>query len=340
MQQKVFIIAEAGVNHNGELALAKELADKAKQAGADAVKFQTFRTDKLVAAGTAQAAYQTVNIGKEESQAQMLRRLELSYADFRDLQAYCRKIGILFLSTAFDLESIDFLASLNLPVWKIPSGEITNLPYLEKIAALDKPMILSTGMAEMDEIKAALAVLENGREITVLHCTTEYPAPDNSVNLRAMLTMKEELGRPVGYSDHTEGIVVPIAAAAMGAVVLEKHFTLDKTMAGPDHKASLEPAELAEMVKAVRRVELCLGSSQKKPSAAELEHRRAARKCIVAARAIVAGETFSPENITVKRAGEGISPMRWYDVLGRKAEKDFAMDERICLEISAQGSAL
>lgn len=340
MQQKVFIIAEAGVNHNGELALAKELADKAKQAGADAVKFQTFRTDKLVAAGTAQAAYQTVNIGKEESQAQMLRRLELSYADFRDLQAYCRKIGILFLSTAFDLESIDFLASLNLPVWKIPSGEITNLPYLEKIAALDKPMILSTGMAEMDEIKAALAVLENGREITVLHCTTEYPAPDNSVNLRAMLTMKEELGRPVGYSDHTEGIVVPIAAAAMGAVVLEKHFTLDKTMAGPDHKASLEPAELAEMVKAVRRVELCLGSSQKKPSAAELENRRAARKCIVAARAIVAGETFSPENITVKRAGEGISPMRWYDVLGRKAEKDFAMDERICLEISAQGSAL
>ena len=332
MQQKVFIIAEAGVNHNGELALAKELADKAKQAGADAVKFQTFRTDKLVAAGTAQAAYQTVNIGKEESQAQMLRRLELSYADFRDLQAYCRKIGILFLSTAFDLESIDFLASLNLPVWKIPSGEITNLPYLEKIAALDKPMILSTGMAEMDEIKAALAVLENGREITVLHCTTEYPAPDNSVNLRAMLTMKEELGRPVGYSDHTEGIVVPIAAAAMGAVVLEKHFTLDKTMAGPDHKASLEPAELAEMVKAVRRVELCLGSSQKKPSAAELENRRAARKCIVAARAIVAGETFSPENITVKRAGEGISPMRWYDVLGRKAEKDFAMDERICLE--------
>ena len=340
MQQKVFIIAEAGVNHNGELALAKELADKAKQAGADAVKFQTFRTDKLVAAGTAQAAYQTVNIGKEESQAQMLRRLELSYADFRDLQAYCRKIGILFLSTAFDLESIDFLASLNLPVWKIPSGEITNLPYLEKIAALDKPMILSTGMAEMDEIKAALAVLENGREITVLHCTTEYPAPDNSVNLRAMLTMKEELGRPVGYSDHTEGIVVPIAAAAMGAVVLEKHFTLDKTMAGPDHKASLEPAELAEMVKAVRRVELCLGSSQKKPSAAELENRRAARKCIVAARAIVAGETFSPENITVKRAGEGISPMRWYDVLGRKAERDFAMDERICLEISAQGSAL
>lgn len=332
MQQKVFIIAEAGVNHNGELALAKELADKAKQAGADAVKFQTFRTDKLVAAGTAQAAYQTVNIGKEESQAQMLRRLELSYADFRDLQAYCRKIGILFLSTAFDLESIDFLASLNLPVWKIPSGEITNLPYLEKIAALDKPMILSTGMAEMDEIKAALAVLENGREITVLHCTTEYPAPDNSVNLRAMLTMKEELERPVGYSDHTEGIVVPIAAAAMGAVVLEKHFTLDKTMAGPDHKASLEPAELAEMVKAVRRVELCLGSSQKKPSAAELENRRAARKCIVAARAIVAGETFSPENITVKRAGEGISPMRWYDVLGRKAEKDFAMDERICLE--------
>ncbi len=340
MQQKVFIIAEAGVNHNGELALAKELADKAKQAGADAVKFQTFRTDKLVAAGTAQAAYQTVNIGKEESQAQMLRRLELSYADFRDLQAYCRKIGILFLSTAFDLESIDFLASLNLPVWKIPSGEITNLPYLEKIAALDKPMILSTGMAEMDEIKAALAVLENGREITVLHCTTEYPAPDNGVNLRAMLTMKEELGRPVGYSDHTEGIVVPIAAAAMGAVVLEKHFTLDKTMAGPDHKASLEPAELAEMVKAVRRVELCLGSSQKKPSAAELENRRAARKCIVAARAIVAGETFSPENITVKRAGEGISPMRWYDVLGRKAEKDFAMDERICPEISAQGSAL
>lgn len=332
MKQKVFIIAEAGVNHNGELALAKKLADKAKEAGADAVKFQTFRTDKLVAASTAQAAYQTVNIGKEESQAEMLRRLELSYADFRELQAYCRKIGILFLSTAFDLESIDFLASLSLPVWKIPSGEITNLPYLEKIAALQKPMILSTGMAEMDEIRAALAVLENGQEITVLHCTTEYPAPDKSVNLQAMLTLKAELGRPVGYSDHTEGIVVPIAAAAMGAVVLEKHFTLDKTMSGPDHKASLEPAELTEMVKAVRRVELCLGSGEKRPSQAELENRRAARKCIVAAEAIVAGETFTPKNITVKRAGAGISPMQWYEVLGQKAIKDFAPDEQICLK--------
>ena len=332
MQKKIFIIAEAGVNHNGELALAKQLAEKAKAAGADAVKFQTFRTEKLVAAQTAQAAYQTANIGRKESQAEMLRRLELSYADFRELQAYCQEIGILFLSTAFDLDSIDFLASLDLPIWKIPSGEITNLPYLEKIAALKKPMIVSTGMAELEEIRAALEVLENGQEITVLHCTTEYPAPEKSVNLRAMMTLQAELGRPVGYSDHTEGIVVPIAAAAMGAVVLEKHFTLDKTMSGPDHKASLEPAELSEMVRAVRRVELCLGNGEKKPSIAELENRKAARKCIVAERAIAAGEIFTAENLTVKRAGAGISPMRWYEVLGKKAIKAFAPDERICLE--------
>ncbi len=329
MRDKVFIIAEAGVNHNGELVLAKQLADKAKQAGADAVKFQTFRTENLVAAHTAQAAYQTVNIGREESQAQMLRRLELSYEEFRQLQEYCRQIGILFLSTAFDLESVDFLASLDLPIWKIPSGEITNLPYLEKIAALKKPIILSTGMAEPEEIKEALEILRNGQEIIVLHCTTEYPAPDESVNLRAMQTMRQELQLPIGYSDHTEGIAVPIAAVAMGAVVLEKHFTLDKTMEGPDHRASLEPQELAEMVKQVRRIERCLGSGVKAPTEMELETRRVARKSIVAARNIAAGETFTEQNITVKRAGEGISPMKWYKVLGRTAAKDFGRDEPI-----------
>lgn len=332
---KVFIIAEAGVNHNGSLELAKELAKSAKRAGADAVKFQTFRTENLATKYTEQAEYQSVNIGKEESQAEMLSRLELTYAEFQELYEYCQEIGILFLSTAFDLESVDFLAGLDMAIWKIPSGEITNLPYLEKIADLKKPIILSTGMAEMGDIEAALTALkgqadpENHPRITVLHCTTEYPTPDEDVNLRAMQTIKEKFHVPVGYSDHTEGILVSLLAVAMGAEVIEKHITLDKNMEGPDHKASLDISELTELVNQIRRIELILGSGIKSPTKAEFLNRKVARKCIVAKRQITRGEIFSRNNLTVKRAGYGISPMKWYEVIGKTAERDFVPDEII-----------
>lgn len=333
---KVFIIAEAGVNHNGKLDLAKELARVAKESGADAVKFQTFKTQNLVASYTAQADYQEKNIGKSQSQADMLRQLELTYEEFRELSHYCEEIGILFLSTAFDLESVDFLADLGMPIWKIPSGEITNLPYLEKIAGLGKPMIISTGMAEMNEIEEAVAVLKGkshqggtAAEIMVLHCTTEYPAPDQDVNLLAMQSLKERLQLPVGYSDHTEGDFVTVMAVAMGASVIEKHFTLDKDMEGPDHKASLNPEELTEMIQKIRRAEKVLGDGVKKPTPSEEKVRGVARKCIVAKEKIAKGETFSEENLTVKRAGAGISPMRWYDIIGKKAERDYQAEEAI-----------
>lgn len=334
--RKVFIIAEAGVNHNGSLQLAKKLVDCAKESGADAVKFQTFRTENLVTSYTAQAEYQIKNSGRLESQAQMLRRLELSQEEFRELYLYCQKIGILFLSTAFDMESIDFLADLDMPIWKIPSGEITNLPYLEKIAKLGKPMILSTGMADEKEVAGAIEVLSGGSmageafpQMTVLHCTTQYPTPDGEVNLLAMQSLREKFSLPVGYSDHTEGDLVATMAVAMGAVVIEKHFTLDKSMEGPDHKASLNPEELKTMIQKIRRAEKILGDGIKRPTETEKKTREAARKCIVAKRNIDRGEILDESNLSVKRAGSGVSPMKWYDIIGKKAKRQYEAEEPI-----------
>ena len=328
------IIAEAGVNHNGSLSTAKELSLKAKEAGADFVKFQTFVPELLAANGAKRAEYQVRNMG-DGSQLDMLRKLSLSFEEFRELKAYCEEIGIPFLSTPFDLQSIDFLCSLGVPFWKVPSGEITNLPYLEKIARSGFPIVMSTGMATMEDVDAAVALLKkNGASaITLLHCTTQYPTPVQDVNLCAMDALRERFHLPVGYSDHTEGIVVPIAAAAHGAVMLEKHFTLDRRMEGPDHKASLEPRELAEMVRAVRMVEAAMGDGVKEPKQLECGNRAIARKSIVAAVPIAAGQTLTAEMPTTKRPGSGISPMRWYDVLGRRANRGYQIDELIDREV-------
>jgi N-acetylneuraminate synthase len=324
------IIAEAGVNHNGSLEMAKRLVDAAYVCGADIVKFQTAKLDQLVSKNAQMADYQKKNTGVEESQKDMLKKLLLSFQDFVELAEYCREVGISFLSTPFDIESIHFLDTIQ-DFWKIPSGEITNYPYLLAIAKTGKKVILSTGMAEMQEIKDAIRILElNGtKDITILHCTTEYPALIEDVNLSAIKTLKEKFGYPVGYSDHTQGIEVDLAAAALGAAVIEKHFTLDRKLAGPDHKASLEPHELKAMVEGIRKVELALGSGEKKPSNAELKNRSAARKSIVAKRNIKAGEKLTTDNITTKRPGIGISPMRWVEVLGTKAVRDFDEDELI-----------
>lgn len=331
MEKKVFIIAEAGDNHNGDYNLALKLVDKAVEAGADCVKFQTFVTENVISKFAEKADYQKENTGEEESQYEMVKKLELSFEQFRMIKAYCDNKGIMFLSTPFDLDSIDFLEELDIPFWKIPSGEITNLPYLEKIARTKKDIILSTGMSTMEEIEKALAVLrENGAgEITLLHCNTEYPTPFEDVNLRAMKTMKETFATKVGYSDHTVGIEVPVAAVAMGAAVIEKHFTLDKNMEGPDHKASLEPEELKAMVASIRNIEKALGVSEKKPSPSEIKNINIARKSIVAKRAIKEGEILTEENLYIKRPGNGISPMRWYEIIGTKAVKDFVEDELI-----------
>ena len=328
---KTFIIAEAGVNHNGNIKLAKQMVDKAKEAGADCIKFQTFVPEKIVSKQAKKAEYQKTQTNSDESQLDMIRKLALSNDEFIELSLYCKQLGIDFLSTAFDMESVDFLKSLNMKAWKIPSGEITNLPYLIKIANLGKPVILSTGMSNMQEVKDAVSVLkEHGAgDITVLHCTTEYPAPYNDVNLLAMLTMKEELKLPVGYSDHTEGIEVSIAAVALGAKVIEKHFTLDKNMDGPDHLASLEPHELSKMVKAIRNIEKAMGTDIKTVSTAEYKNINVARKSIIAKRGIKKGELLSEENVTTKRPGNGISPMKWFDVLGTTAIRDFMEDELI-----------
>lgn len=335
MKGRIFIIAEAGVNHNGDLATAKRMVEVAVRAGADAVKFQTFKADRVASASAPKAGYQRRTTDAVESQLDMIRRLELAPAAHRTLLGHCRRTGILFLSTAFDLGSIDLLAALGVGTFKIPSGELTNLPYLRKIGALGKKIILSTGMADLGEIEAALAALTRAgtpkRRITLLHCTTEYPAPPAEVNLRAMLTLKAAFGTAVGYSDHTRGIAIPIAAAALGATVIEKHFTLDRTMEGPDHKASLEPPELSAMIRAVRTVERALGDGAKRPSPSELRNREAARKSIVASRAIKKGERFSARNITAKRPGTGISPMRWDEVVGLRARRGFAKDEPIAL---------
>ena len=327
---RTLIIAEAGVNHNGSLDLAKRLVDRAKECGADIVKFQTAKLGSLVTKFAHMAAYQKENTGIEESQKNMLSRLLLSFEDFLGLSEYCRNVGIKFLSTPFDIDSIHFLNSLQ-DIWKIPSGEITNYPYLVEIAKTGKDIILSTGMSTLDEVDAALEVLKvNGAgKITLLHCTTDYPASPEDVNLRAMLTMKEHCGCPVGYSDHTQGIEVSVAAVALGAEVIEKHFTLDKTMEGPDHKASLEPNELRAMVKAVRNIERALGNGLKVPSESEKMNIEVARKSIIAARDIRKGEIFTEENLTTKRPGTGICPMMWNEILGTEARRDFMEDELI-----------
>jgi N,N'-diacetyllegionaminate synthase len=326
----VYIIAEAGVNHNGSFELACRLADAAKESGADCVKYQTFKSENLVSKDAQKAEYQKKTTG-DSSQQDMLKMLELSYDSFVRLKEYCDKIGICFLSTPFDFESIDFLKSLDMPFWKIPSGEVTNYPYLVALAKTGKPVVMSTGMCEINEIADAIKVLkDNGtKDIKLLHCNTEYPTPFEDVNLTAMKTMREAFSTEVGYSDHTKGIEVPIAAVALGATIIEKHFTLDRNMEGPDHKASLEPQELKQMVCSIRNIEMAIGTGDKTPSASEKKNITIARKSIVAKKGIKAGEVFTVENITVKRPGTGISPMRWNEVLGTKALRDFNEDEII-----------
>lgn len=332
-KKKVFIIAEAGVNHNGSLAVAKKMVDIAFDAGSDAVKFQTFKAEKMISRFAAKADYQQKATGQGTSHLQMVKDLELDAEAHRELIRYCQKKGILFLSSPFDLESIDLLNSLGLQIFKIPSGEITNLPYLKKIGGLKKKLILSTGMSDLGEVKNALKILTDAgtlrRNITVLHCNSDYPTPMADVNLRAMVAIKEALGVEVGYSDHTMGIEVPIAAAALGARVIEKHFTLDRSLPGPDHQASLEPAELKMMVKAIRNIEQALGDGIKRPAKSELKNKDIGRKSIVASVAIKKGELFTEKNITVKRPGNGISPMRWREVLGKRAKRDFVSDELV-----------
>ncbi|MDT8338776.1 MAG: N-acetylneuraminate synthase [Sulfurimonas sp.] len=330
---KVFIIAEAGVNHNGSVELAKKLIDAAVEAGADAVKFQTFKAEKLVSKNAAKAEYQKQTTDKTESQFDMIKKLELDEATHHELMSYCKSKNIMFLSTPFDHDSIELLNTLGLEIFKIPSGEITNLPYLRQIGKLSKKVILSTGMADIGEIEDALDVLIKAgtkkENITVLHANTMYPTPMEDVNLKAMVTIGKTFDVSYGYSDHTLGIEVDIAAVALGASCIEKHFTLDKTMEGPDHKASLEPDELKAMVKAIRNIELALGSSVKKPSKSEIPNMQIARKSIVAACEIKKGELLSEDKLAIKRPGNGISPMRWDEIVGTIATKDYQEDELI-----------
>lgn len=329
--KKTFIIAEAGVNHNGSIDLAKELIDKASGAGADAVKFQSFKAEKLVTKDAKKAKYQEDTTGVEENQFQMIKKLELDYEKHQELIDYCKLKDIMFLSSPFDLESIDLLNDLELQIFKIPSGEITNLPYLQRIGSLNKKVILSTGMSNLSDIEKALEVLRQSgtTDITILHCNTEYPTPIEDVNLLAMNTIKEAFKLPVGYSDHTLGIEIPIAAVALGANIIEKHFTLDKTMKGPDHRASLEPDELKSMIDKIRNIEKSLGNGIKKPSNSELKNINIARKSIVASKVIKKGDVFTKDNIFIKRPGNGISPMRWNEIKGKIAIKDFKEDELI-----------
>lgn len=328
---RVFIIAEAGVNHNGDLRIAEEMIDIAVKAGADAVKFQTFTAQNLVCMNAKKANYQLETTNQSESQFEMLKKLELTLDMHKRLIEYCNQKNIMFMSTPFDLESIDMLVQLGISIIKIPSGEITNYPYLKRIGSTGLRVILSTGMSSLDEVKEAIKVLkENGStDITVLHCNTEYPTPMKDVNLNAMITLERTLGITVGYSDHTKGIEIPIAAVALGAKIIEKHFTLDESMEGPDHKASIEPEELVEMVKAIRNVELALGNGVKESSESEKKNIEIVRKSIVAARRIKKGEIFSEDNITTKRPGTGISPMKWNDIIGKTAKREFEIDEFI-----------
>jgi len=329
--KSVYVIAEAGVNHNGNYELACRLADAAKSAGADCVKYQTFNSNELTSRFAEKASYQKENTNINESQQEMLRQLELSHEEFWKLKEYCDSIGICFVSTPFDIESIYFLDAFDMPFWKIPSGELTNLPYLLEIAKTKKPVVLSTGMSNIDEVETTVRTLSsNGTDsIAVLHCNTEYPTPLEDVNLRAMQTLRNRLNVSVGYSDHTLGIEVPIAAVAMGATIIEKHFTLDKTMEGPDHRASLEPDELRQMISCIRDIEIVLGNGIKFPTKSEQKNISIVRKSIVAKTAIKKGEILTEANITTKRPGNGISPMRWYDVLGTQASRDFDEDEQI-----------
>ena len=335
MKNRTLIIAEAGVNHNGDLALAKQLIERAAEAGADLVKFQTFKADRQVTRTAKKAVYQTQTTSTEESQHEMLRRLEISTDMHHELIEHCAVNNIGFFSTGFDIESIDLLLSLGHDFFKVPSGEMTNLPYLRHIGQLGKTVILSTGMATLGEVESAIDALEQAgtprANISVLHCTTEYPTPMTEVNLRAMQSMQTAFGVEVGYSDHTPGIEVSIAAVAMGASVIEKHFTLDRNLPGPDHQASLEPEELTAMVSAIRNIEVALGDGIKRLTPSEAKNAPVMRKSLLANQAIKAGEIFSADNITAKRPGTGISPMRWDDVIGRTASRDFAEDELIDL---------
>lgn len=328
----VYIIAEAGVNHNGNIDLAKELITKGAEAGVDAVKFQTFKAETLVTKIAKKADYQIENTGNsEDSQYEMIKKLELDYEIHEELKAFAESKGVEFLSSAFDLDSIDLLDELGMRFFKVPSGEITNYPYLKKVAQKGKPVVLSTGMSNLGDIEKALEVLEdNGaKKITVLHCNTEYPTPMEDVNLLAMNTIQNAFNVEIGYSDHTLGIEVPISAVALGARIIEKHFTLDKTMEGPDHRASLEPDELKTMVSSIRNIEKALGDGVKKPTRSEMKNIPIARKSIVAKTNIQKGEAFTDENLTVKRPGEGINPMEWNNIIGKKAVKDYKEDELI-----------
>jgi len=330
---KTLIIAEAGVNHNGDIITAKKLIDFASGIGADVVKFQTFKTELGITRGAKKAQYQSNTTDNDESQFNMIKKLELSYSEFEELSKYCKQNSIRFFSTAFDIPSIKFLNNLGLKTFKIPSGEITNLPYLRYIGSYNKKIIMSTGMSTLSEIEAALNILEKAgtqkNKITVLHCNTEYPTPLSDVNLSAMLTIRNELGVKVGYSDHTLGIEVPIAAVALGATVIEKHFTLDRNMRGPDHSASLEPDEFKIMIKAIRNIEKAMGDGKKTPSRSEKKNISIARKSIVANKMIKKGEMFTEKNLTVKRPGIGISPMEWDNLIGKFAKKSFSPDELI-----------
>ena len=333
MNNHVIIIAEAGVNHNGDYELAKQLVLKAKEAGVDYVKFQTAKPELVISKFAEMADYQKVNTGKVESQLDMCKKIHLSLDDYKPLKVFCEEVGVKFISTPFDLVSIDVLEELDMDFWKVPSGEVTNYPYLVKIAKTHRPVVMSTGMCEVDEIRDAVNVLiENGldlSQISLLHCNTEYPTPYQDVNLMAMNDLANELGLPVGYSDHSVGIEVPIAAVAIGAKIIEKHFTLDHNMPGPDHKASLEPDQLKQMVESIRNIEKALGDGKKKVSISERKNISIARKSIIAARDITKGEILTEENLTVKRPGNGINPMRWNEVIGKTAIRDFVEDELI-----------
>ena len=330
---KTLIIAEAGVNHNGDMVLAKEMIDIAFEAGADLVKFQTFRTNQLVLKSSQKANYQIENDKKYESQHEMLQRLELSKDNHEELLEYCKKTGIGFFSTAFDLGSLDYLHGIGLKTFKIPSGEITNFQYLEKVGSFKKDIILSTGMSNLNEISDAIQVLESQgvsrNQITVLHCTSAYPTPMMEVNLLAMTTIQQKLDVKIGYSDHTLGIEVPIAAVALGATVIEKHFTLNRSLVGPDHKASLEPEELIKMIASIRNIEMALGTGVKEIQPSESGNLAAIRKSLIASQKIRKGELFTSNNLTCKRPGVGLSPMKWNDFIGHKSKRDYEKDDLI-----------
>lgn len=333
MINKSFIIAEAGVNHNGNLDYAKKLIDVATESGADAVKFQTFISEKCISKWADKASYQKSTTGETEGQLAMVKKLELSFAEFVELKEYCKAKNIIFMSTPFDIESADFLNEIKVEIFKIPSGEITNYPLIKKIGQFKKSVIMSTGMCNLEEIREAIGILrEQGtKNISLLHCNTQYPTPMEDVNLKAMLRMRDEFNLPIGYSDHSKGIEVPIAAVALGAAIIEKHFTLSKEMEGPDHRASLEPEELKKMVESIRNIEKALGVREKLVTNSEKENLQVVRKSIVAAVPIKKGDIFTEENITVKRPGTGLSPMRWNEVLGKSANKNYEADEIICL---------